>query len=157
MPEIVFVLVKLAFVALLWAFVLTVAFAVRADLFGVRTTRGPRTIPADRPTGRVKPARRARKAPTNLVVTAGSLTGTRIPLGTTPIVIGRAPDSTLVLTDDYVSTRHAQIAQRNGEWCVEDLGSTNGTYLGNTKVTDPTPVPAGVPVVIGKTSMELRP
>lgn len=156
MPEIVFVLVKLAFVALLWAFVLTVAFAVRADLFGVRPSRAPHTVAADRPAARPKATRRMRKAPTTLVVTAGSLSGTRIPLGTTAIIIGRAPDSTVVLTDDYVSTRHAQLTQRNGEWWVEDLGSTNGTYLGNTKVTDPTPVPAGVPVVIGKTSMELR-
>ena len=73
-----------------------------------------------------------------------------------PIVMGRAPDSTLVLTDDYASTRHAILSCENGSWVVEDLGSTNGTYLGNTKITGPTPVPPGVPIVIGQTSMELR-
>jgi pSer/pThr/pTyr-binding forkhead associated (FHA) protein len=91
-----------------------------------------------------------------LVVTSGSLAGTRISLGEQPVMIGRANDSTLVLTDDYASTRHARLTQRDGEWFVEDLGSTNGTYLDRSKVTGPTPVPPGVPIRIGKTVLELR-
>jgi pSer/pThr/pTyr-binding forkhead associated (FHA) protein len=78
-------------------------------------------------------------------------------LGEQPISIGRAEDSTLVITDDYASARHARLVPRNGQWFVEDLGSTNGTYLDRAKVTAPTPVPLGVPIRIGRTSIELRP
>ena len=67
--------------------------------------------------------------PAILVVTAGSLAGTRLRLGSGPILIGRAEDSTLVLDDDYASTRHARIVQQGRGYAVEDLGSTNGTYL----------------------------
>ena len=163
MPEIVFLVVKLAFVALLWAFVLTVASAIRADLFGARPpvkvpAAKKRSSPAPaRPAGRSKPPKTpGGKAPTHLLVTAGSLAGTKVPLGNQPIILGRAPDSTLVLTDDYASTRHAILTPGEGNWVVEDLGSTNGTYLGNTKLTGPTPIPPGVPIVIGQTSIELR-
>ena len=86
----------------------------------------------------------------------GALAGTRITLDARPILIGRADDSTLVLDDDYASTRHARISQQGDEWYVEDLGSTNGTYLDRAKVTGPTRVPLGVPVRIGKTVIELR-
>ena len=73
-----------------------------------------------------------------------------------PIMIGRADDSTLVLDDDYASTRHARISQSGNEWYVEDLGSTNGTYLDRTKVSGPTRVTPGSPIRIGKTVIELR-
>jgi pSer/pThr/pTyr-binding forkhead associated (FHA) protein len=84
------------------------------------------------------------------------VSGTRVTLDARPILIGRADDSTLVLDDDYASTRHARISMQGDEWYVEDLGSTNGTYLDRAKVTGPTRVPLGVPVRIGKTVIELR-
>ena len=113
---------------------------------GART--GSRTQP-DRTTS-TKPAKtpktpKGKGIPRKLVVTAGGLAGTRIGLGDQPITIGRADDSTLVLTDDYASTRHARLMPQDGQWFVEDLGSTNGTYLDRDKVTGPTPVPLGVP------------
>ena len=86
----------------------------------------------------------------------GSLSGTKIALAGKPILIGRANDSTLVLTDDYASTRHARISETNGVWYLEDLGSTNGTYVGQTKVESPIPLEAGAAIRIGKTVMELR-
>ncbi|MBO0776685.1 MAG: FHA domain-containing protein, partial [Actinobacteria bacterium] len=89
-------------------------------------------------------------------VTAGTLAGTTLPLGPHQITIGRSNDATLVLADDYASSRHARLFPQDGQWIVEDLGSTNGTYLDRQKVTQPTPVPAGVPIRIGKTVLELR-
>jgi pSer/pThr/pTyr-binding forkhead associated (FHA) protein len=91
------------------------------------------------------------------VVTAGALAGTRLTLGEAPITIGRAEDCTLVITDDYASARHARLVPRDAQWYLEDLGSTNGTYLDRAKVSAPTPVPLGVPIRIGRTSFELRP
>jgi pSer/pThr/pTyr-binding forkhead associated (FHA) protein len=79
-----------------------------------------------------------------------------VPLESGPITIGRAPDSTLVLTDDYVSTRHARLVPRGDQWLIEDLGSTNGTFLARDRVTSPTPVPVGVPIRVGRTVLELR-
>ena len=90
------------------------------------------------------------------MVTAGGLTGTTINLGDETITIGRADDSTLVLTDDYASARHARLVPQDGQWLIEDLGSTNGTYLDRAKVTGPTIVPPGVAIRIGKTAIELR-
>jgi len=94
---------------------------------------------------------------TDLGSTNGTMAGTRITLSEAPISIGRAEDSTLVITDDYASTRHARLVPREGQWYLEDMGSTNGTYLDRGKVTAPTPVPLGVPIRIGRTSLELRP
>ena len=105
------------------------------------------------------PARRPggpRSAPQQLLVTAGALAGTSLGLADQQITIGRANDATLVLNDDYASTRHARLFPQDGQWIVEDLGSTNGTYLDRQKVTQPTPVPVGVPIRIGKTVLELR-
>ncbi len=89
-------------------------------------------------------------------MTEGSLRGTTLTLGQAPVLIGRAPECTLVLDDDYASARHARLAPQGGEWIVEDLGSTNGTFYGAARLTEPTRVEAGVPVRIGRTVLELR-
>ncbi|MGW0374683.1 FHA domain-containing protein FhaB/FipA, partial [Streptomyces coeruleorubidus] len=101
--------------------------------------------------------RRGRNAPTKLVVTEGTLTGTTVALQGQTITLGRAHDSTIVLDDDYASSRHARIyPDRDGQWIVEDLGSTNGTYLDRNRLTTPTPIALGAPIRIGKTVIELR-
>jgi pSer/pThr/pTyr-binding forkhead associated (FHA) protein len=134
---------------------------VRTDLFGQVSQRRKRSSArqpaAPRPQKpKSKPARTPRSAPQQLLVTAGSLAGTSVGLTDQQITIGRADDATLVLSDDYASTRHARLFPQDGQWLVEDLGSTNGTYLDRQKVTQPTPVPIGVPIRIGKTVLELR-
>ncbi|KOG91204.1 hypothetical protein ADK38_04470, partial [Streptomyces varsoviensis] len=98
-----------------------------------------------------------RGAPSKLVVSEGTLAGTTVALQGQTISLGRAHDSTIVLDDDYASSRHARIyPDRDGKWIVEDLGSTNGTYLDRTRLTTPTPIPLGAPIRIGKTVIELR-
>lgn len=89
-------------------------------------------------------------------MTAGPLAGTSLRLDEAPVTIGRANDCTLVLDDDYASGHHARLFPREGRWYVEDLGSTNGTYLDRTKVTAAVAAPAGVPIRVGKTIVELR-
>jgi hypothetical protein len=147
-------LVKYGLLALLWVFVIAAVRVVRNDLWGSARPNRPAPAPA-RPAAKApKPA--SRTAARRLVVTEGALAGTTISLGEAPVTLGRADDSTLVLTDDYASSRHARLVPGEGAWLVEDLGSTNGTYLGSTKVSRPTPVPLGQPIRIGKTVMELR-
>jgi len=72
-------------------------------------------------------------------------------------LLGRAQEATLVLEDDYASGRHARLFPQGSRWFIEDLGSTNGTYLANQQLTRALPVELGVPVRIGKTVIELRP
>ena len=150
-------LIRLAFLAVLWLFVIAAVGVVRTDLFG-SSRRAPRAArqPKPQPPRPPRPARGGRTAPQQLLVTAGALAGTSIGLAEQQITIGRAGDATLVLNDDYASTRHARLFPQDGQWIVEDLGSTNGTYLDRQKVIQPTPVPIGVPIRIGKTVMELR-
>jgi Inner membrane component of T3SS, cytoplasmic domain len=159
LPDVVINVARFGFVALLWIFVFTVVGVIRRDLFaGARSSRlvaAPRGVGVGG-TGRPAKVKRGR-APHHLVVTEGALAGTRLTLSEAAITIGRAEDSTLVITDDYASLRHARLVPRSGQWFVEDLGSTNGTYLDRSKVTAPTPVPLGVPIRIGRTSLELRP
>ena len=71
-------------------------------------------------------------------------------------MIGRGSDCQIRLDDDYVSTRHARIANSGDTWYVEDLGSTNGTYLDQQRVQGPLLVAPGQPIRIGQTALELR-
>jgi len=160
MSTLTLLLIRLAFLAVLWLFVIAAVGVVRTDLFGTsrqgrqrRRQRKAAQVKAPRPP---RPGRVGRGAPQRLMVTAGGLAGTSIGLADQQITIGRANDATLVLHDDYASTRHARLFPQDGQWIVEDLGSTNGTYLDRQKVTQPTPVPPGVPIRIGKTVLELR-
>lgn len=71
-------------------------------------------------------------------------------------VLGRDAEADVVLADRELSRRHARIRLENGGAVVEDLGSTNGTYLGQRKIDSPVPLEIGVPLRIGKTVLELR-
>ncbi|MEV6775937.1 FHA domain-containing protein FhaB/FipA [Streptomyces syringium] len=175
MSELTLTVMRLGFLAVLWLFVIVAVQVIRSDLFGTRVTqRGSRRGGQDRQPQRAQQSappqqrqqqqsggRRAergrRGAPTKLVVSEGTLTGTTVALQGQTISLGRAHDSTIVLDDDYASSRHARIyPDRDGQWIVEDLGSTNGTYLDRTRLTTPTPIPLGAPIRIGKTVIELR-
>jgi len=160
MSELSLTIIRVAFLAVLWLFVIAAIGVVRTDLLGgpatsSRRSRGQQTQNL-RPPRQARPQRAGRGSPRFLVVTAGALKGTSLDLAQQQITLGRANDATLVLNDDYASSRHARIFPQDGQWIVEDLGSTNGTYLDRQKVMRPTPVPLGVPIRIGKTVLELR-
>jgi len=154
--ELTLFLIRFAYLAILWIFVLSAISVIRTDMFGARmpgTTPAPR---AERRNGKApKPARR-RGSPTHVAVVEGANTGERASLDAAPILIGRGHDAAIRLDDDYVSTRHARIAFSGDQWFVEDLGSTNGTYVGTARITQPTALSLGNQVRIGKTVLELR-
>ncbi|CAM5601184.1 FHA domain-containing protein OS=Streptomyces alboniger OX=132473 GN=CP975_17925 PE=4 SV=1 [Streptomyces alboniger] len=171
MSELTLTVMRLGFLAVLWLFVIVAVQVIRSDLFGTRVTqrgsRRERPQQAARQQQQAAPppqrqqqsggGRQRRGAPSKLVVSEGILAGTTVALQGQTITLGRAHDSTIVLDDDYASSRHARIyPDRDGQWIVEDLGSTNGTYLDRTRLTTPTPVPLGAPIRIGKTVIELR-
>jgi pSer/pThr/pTyr-binding forkhead associated (FHA) protein len=155
MQGLVLQLTRAGFLLLLWLFIWSVLRILRNDIYAPTGAVMVRRGLALR--GARSPARQGRNSAGYLVVTGGTLAGTRIALGTLPVLIGRADDSTLVLTDDYASTRHARLSPRGSDWYVEDLGSTNGTYLDRSKITTAVRVPIGTPVHVGKTVIELRP
>jgi pSer/pThr/pTyr-binding forkhead associated (FHA) protein len=156
MSELTLFLIRIAYLAILWIFVLSAISVIRSDMFGARvpeTARGAAPAPSRKGKAGKKPRR---GSPTHLVVVEGENPGTRAELADAPLLIGRGTDAAIKLDDDYVSTRHARVAASGDEWFVEDLGSTNGTYVGSVRITQPTTIGLGVPVRVGKTVLELR-
>jgi pSer/pThr/pTyr-binding forkhead associated (FHA) protein len=152
-------LIRFAYLAILWIFVLSAISVVRSDMFGARVEQTPRAERKSQRQSRKrdqKPAKRPRGAPTQVLVVEGANQGEAAPLDQAPILIGRGTDAAIRLDDDYVSTRHARIASSGDQWFVEDLGSTNGTYVGSSRITQPTVINLGTQVRIGKTTLELR-
>ena len=159
MSELTLMLIRFAYLAILWIFVLSAISVVRSDMFGARvesTPRAERRAARQAAKNRPKPAKRPRGAPTHVLIVEGANEGEQISLDEAPLLIGRGSDAQIRLDDDYVSTRHARIASSGDQWFVEDLGSTNGTYIGAHRLTQPTTLQLGSKVRIGKTTLELR-
>ena len=171
LSELTLTVMRLGLLVLMWFFVFAVVGVLRGDLYGTRVKRrggggraakaaargaSPAPPRAARP-GRKTRGVRGRKGPTKLTVTAGPLSGTTLPLRPAGTLIGRSPECALVLDDDYASGRHARIFQDDdGTWKVEDLRSTNGTFLGATRLTEPREVAVGSVLRIGQTVVELQ-
>lgn len=179
MSELTLLILRLAFLAVLWAFVFAIVYALRSDLFGQKARPMPTDAPGDTfPTAKASPAPApapvsapsAAPAPRTpppaagqsagpaqrLVITSGPKEGLEIELPREQLTIGRSGESGLVIRDDYTSTHHARLMLWNDGWVVQDLDSTNGTYLNGKRVTVPTPIPMNTPIKIGTTTFELR-
>jgi hypothetical protein len=172
MSELTLLVLRVAFLLLLWVFVFAVVYALRSDLFGGRVRRVPEGAAAAAPAPASAPpavqslpsapmpgtgADRAQQGPASmLVITSGGKAGLEIPLGTEPLMIGRASDAGLQIRDDYTSTHHARLLLWGSDWVVQDLDSTNGTFVDGVRIDSPTQVPVGVPVKVGATTFELR-
>jgi pSer/pThr/pTyr-binding forkhead associated (FHA) protein len=155
MSELTLTLIKLGFLAVLWIFVLSAVSVIRSDMFGEKIPQ-PREAAPMKATRQPKPTKRKRGQPSQLVIVDGPNAGVTVPLESTPILLGRGADATIRLDDDYVSTRHARFVPNGGDWYVEDLGSTNGTYIGTQRISSPTLIGVGTQVRLGKTIAELR-
>ena len=159
MSELTLFLIRLAYLAILWIFVLSAISVVRSDMFGARVPAAARGASGGGRAKKQKPAKappKRRGSPSHVLVVEGANSGERADLEHAPILIGRGTDAAIRLDDDYVSTRHARIASSGDGWFVEDLGSTNGTYVGTARITQPTTLTLGTQVRIGKTILELR-
>lgn len=181
MSSLTLLLLQLGFLLLLWLFVFGVVYSLRADLFGVKVrklapaqtaepsvTRPPASASSpDALTAPVNPVRPAvssspqvEKATTanakRIVITSGPKAGLELPLGDDAITIGRSSESGLVIRDDYTSSHHARLLVWGNQWMVQDLDSTNGTYLAGKRVTTPVEITIGAPIKVGATTFELR-
>ena len=159
MQELTLMLIKFAYLAILWIFVLGAISVIRSDMFGARvdTAGGPSRAEqrAAQKQAR-KPAKPPRGTPSKVVVVDGPSAGASAPIDGEPILVGRGADAAIRLDDDYVSTRHARIGSSGGTFYVEDLGSTNGTYIGSQRITQATAIQLGSRVRVGKTTLELK-
>lgn len=162
MSELTVTVLRLGLLVLLWVFVLSIASVLRTDLFGTRVVNRRPAAPkkanraAAAPEATTPRPQRNPRVPTQIVLTTGPLTGTSLPLRDSGVLIGRNPECTLVLDDEFASGRHARILRAEDGWYVEDLGSTNGTFVGQYRVGDPVPVETGTAIRIGRTVIELR-
>ena len=174
MSELTLLVLRVAFLLLLWVFVFAVVYSLRSDLFGGRVRRVPDSgaAPAPAPAPASAPpavqslpslatpgagAPRVSNGPASvLVITSGGKAGLEIPLGTEPLMIGRASDAGLQIRDDYTSTHHARLLLWGADWVIQDLDSTNGTFVDGARIDSPTQVPVGTPVKVGATTFELR-
>ncbi len=167
MGELTLLVLRIAFLAVLWGFVFAIVYALRSDLFGQKPRRMPQAAsPAAAPVLATPAAapRPARPAPepassplaSRLVITSGAKEGLEIDLPDEQLTIGRSSESGLVIRDDYTSTHHARLLRWPEGWVLQDLDSTNGTYLNGQRIVVPTQVPLNTTVKIGTTSFELR-
>jgi len=169
--ELTLLILRLAFLGILWFFVFAVVYALRTDLFGQKVRKQPAEaaptpfpqaapaaaapVAASRPAAAPRASESSHGA-TRLVITGGAKEGLEIPLPSEQLTIGRSSESGLVIRDDYTSTHHARLLLWNDGWVIQDLDSTNGTFLDGDRVFVPTQVPLNTPVKIGTTSFELR-
>jgi hypothetical protein len=163
MSELTLFLLQLAFLGLLWAFIFAIVYALRTDLFGPPKRQAEFSGSEDKPVSSAAsspgPAPSAGESgmASRIVITAGPKEGLDIELlPEEQFTIGRSGDSSLVLRDDVTSTHHARLMLWNEQWMIQDLDSTNGTFVDQKRVSIPTPVPLNTPVTIGTTTFELR-
>ena len=158
MQELTLVLIRFAYLAILWVFVLGAISVIRSDMFGARVEAGEPTRREQKAAEKQsrKPVKTPRGTPSKVVVVDGPGSGSSAALDNGPVLIGRGADAAIRLDDDYVSTRHARIGASGTTFYVEDLGSTNGTYIGSQRITQATAIQLGSRVRVGKTTLELK-
>jgi pSer/pThr/pTyr-binding forkhead associated (FHA) protein len=155
-PVFVLTVLKVVFLAFLYFFVYRAIRTIAIDLRGqprasrrAETRSGP-SMP------RPAKARTKGRPPRSVVVldTKGAKGQTLRLDGN--LQVGRSEGCEIRVDDNYVSAFHARIFSRDGVWYVEDLGSTNGTYVNQRRVTSPILVHAGDRIRMGKSVLELR-
>ncbi|NLS10804.1 FHA domain-containing protein [Nesterenkonia sp. MY13] len=167
MSELAITVLQFGLLLLLWILILSIIAAQGRDMMVSKRSRtrasaqqaAPQPAPAEAggtPATVHHSGQTQRPRPRRLVVSEGPLVGTEVELGSAPIMLGRAQECTVVLEDDYASGKHARLFPQGSRWFLEDLGSTNGTFLGEEQLTRASTVEPGDRIRIGKTVLELR-
>lgn len=158
MSSLTLTLLRFGFLLGLWLFIGLIIAILRQDLTARQATPPAYRLRSQQTRKERRAVARAeRERPRKLVITKGPESGRSLDLVDDVITVGRSDDSRVVLTDDYCSNRHARLVRRaDGRWLVEDMGSTNGTFLQERKLTGPTVVGIGEIIRVGRTEIELR-
>ena len=136
-------------------FALLFLFIWRSMRWVVRGLGVDAPTPAPRRTGLEKPSAPDTPHPYTVVVHEDGAKPRSLRLEAS-MVIGRAPDCELRLDDTFVSQQHARIFGKGGAWYVEDLGSTNGSFVNEQRLVAPAMIQPGDKVRVGTTVLELR-
>jgi FHA domain len=154
MSEAVLTVLKFCFLALLYLFLYRVVRLTLKELRAPALTAEPAAAPAAAP-----PRRERRPEPRGAlrlrVLEPAARKGETYTIDR-EVTVGRGGGCALVLSDDtYVSQLHARLFQQNGEGYVEDLGSTNGTYVNGKQINGVTRLKRGDQVQFGQTVNEV--
>jgi FOG: FHA domain len=160
--ELALLLVRIGFVAVLWIFIFSLLSVIRADIYGRRVIRSVQQTAAPVSAGSSSEITEAEAeieagGPSHLYVVTGVSAGSKIPLNKRELFIGRAPSCELIVTDEFASSQHAKVVHIGGDWVIQDLDSTNGTYVDGARIQTPEVLRMNIPVRVGKTTFELRP
>jgi hypothetical protein len=152
-PESLLTILKLCFLALLYLFLIRVVRAVWAEV------TVPTSVAVAAPVAPATKTRRERgggkRAVAHLRVVEPAEQRGRVYDVADELTIGRAAGCQVPLDDSYASQLHARVFRRNGDLLVEDLGSTNGTFLNRKKLSSAVPIRKGDRLQVGKTVLEL--
>lgn len=173
MSELALFIVRAGFLIVLWLFVLSIIAIIRADLFSERVLT--KVVENNLPTSVSSPTTgltnvgnfsaapgsativsAMSETPATLVVIDGPLQGMEVVLDRREVRIGRAPNNEFVIEDDYASSQHARLQKTDDGWLLQDLNSTNGTYVDGERIGAPVSIKPDMQVRIGKTIFELR-
>lgn len=143
MTDLVVTLLRFGFLALLWFAIIRLFLWLRSDYSGATKV------------GVIKP-RKTKLEPRELVVVEGPAAGARLSIEKRPITVGRASICDLTLEDDFISSRHLRISQQDNGYLVEDLGSTNGTWVEGERLSEPVIIKPGVRIKMGRNTMTIR-
>ncbi len=143
MTDLVITILRFGFLALLWFAIIRMFLLLRTDAV------------ADKKYGVIKP-KRVQLEPRELVVVEGPAAGAKVAIAKRPITVGRASICDLTLEDDFISSRHLRISTQSNGYVVEDLGSTNGTWVEGERLTEPVLIKPGVRIKMGRNTMTIR-
>ncbi len=153
MPVLVLDVLKYAFLAILYLFV---ARAVKAIYVELRPQGAAAPAPRAAGSAPAKSGKRSKKPTRTVAVIEGEKLKGKTYTVTGELLIGRSSDCQITLDESYVSSKHARIFERDDKLMLEDLGSTNGTYLNRRRITAATELQRGDRIKIGRTVMEMR-
>ena len=145
---------KIAFLVLLYVFIWRIVRSASRDFRGGAAQESVLIPPGEAAALGLSPRTSARL----VVVTSPALRpGEAIPVNSAPIAVGRGGQNDVPLDgDDFTSARHARFEARGDGLWVEDLGSTNGTFVNGARVTTPRRLRKGDIVRVGQTDLRVE-
>lgn len=155
MPVIAVNIIKVLFAITLYGFLFYVARAMRGHVAGPPVDPNPTPAPASHRRTRSddSPPPAPRRATLEITVPSGA--SQTVPVGRR-VVLGRGAGADVTIDDEYSSDRHAAFELEGDTVWVEDLGSTNGTRIGETRIRERTLVAPGTEVLVGRTRVVVR-
>lgn len=153
---------RFGFLFILWWLVFRIVIAMRKDTnisnsiitksrISQVTTTGPHNV-----TVKSRHMRATEKPSFCITIITGGRAGDKLVVDSDLVLIGRASDCDLIIDDEYSSNYHARLSRNGDQWFLEDLGSTNGTFIENSRVHSSTTVQTRDPIRIGKTIFTLQ-